>query len=395
MTATKAAPALDEILATLQKAYRKPKIHESTDAMEQLLYAVLMKWYPAAKCEAVIQAFRQEFVDWNELRVSHVTEIEPVLQRLELEDVHPPSHAVREALVGFHLQRNDLEPEFLNEMSAEERERFWSAVPTLDAAMIHYLALSREPAGTIVHQVDLARVAQRLGLIGKSSSSKKTVKDLEDLGAELDRLQLQLGLVRIGIETCDARNPACDLCKLASFCPMSEKVIAEKKQAEKKAAEARAAEARAAEAARLAAEKVAAKEREKAEKLAAKEAAIAAKEKAKADAEHAKQEKLKAAEKAKADKKAADEKAKAAAEKKKAEEKAREDKKAREAAAKAEKKAAEKLAAEKKAADKKAAEKKAAEKKAAEKKAGAAHAAKKSDGAKKSSGAKKSGSKKR
>ncbi|MBL8896749.1 MAG: hypothetical protein JNM84_03940 [Planctomycetes bacterium] len=395
MTATKAAPALDEILATLQRAYRKPKIHESTDAMEQLLYAVLMKWYPAAKCEAVIQAFRQEFVDWNELRVSHVTEIEPVLQRLELEDVHAPSQAVRDALVGFHLQRNDLEPEFLNEMGAEERERFWSAVPTLDASMIHYLTLSREPVGTIAHQVDLARVAQRLGLIGKSSSSKKTVKDLEDLGAELDRLQLQLGLIRIGIETCDARNPACDLCKLASFCPMSEKVIADKKQAEKKAAEQRAAEERAAEAARLAAEKAAVREREKAEKIAAKEAAIAAKEKAKADAEHAKQEKLKAVEKAKADKQAAEEKAKAAAEKKKAEAKAREEKAKEAAAAKAAKKAADKQAAEKRAAEKKAEAKKPAEKKAAERKSAPAKAAKKTDAAKKPSGSKKSGSKKR
>ncbi len=372
MTATKAATALEEILAALQRAYRKPKIHASTDAIEQLLYAVLTKWYPAAKCEAVIKAFREEFVDWNELRVSHVTEIEPVLQRLELEDVHAPAQAVRDALVGFHLQRNDLEPEFLGEMAAEERERFWASIPTLDASMIHYLALAREPEGSIVHQVDLARVAQRLGLIGKSSSSKKTVKDLENLGAEIDRLLLQLGLIRIGIETCDARNPACDLCKLAALCPMSEKVIAEKKAAEKKAAEVRAAEERAAEAARLAAEKQAQKEREKAEKAAAKAAAIAAKEKAKADAERAKQEKLKAAEKAKSDKKAAEEraraekkareeKAKAAAEKKKAEQKARAEKKAKDSSerkAKSSEKSAKKPAPKKAAAAKKSPSKK-------------------------------------
>lgn len=62
MTATKAAPALEEILAALQRAYRKPKIHASTDAIEQLLYAVLSKWYPAAKCETVIKALDRKSV---------------------------------------------------------------------------------------------------------------------------------------------------------------------------------------------------------------------------------------------------------------------------------------------------------------------------------------------
>ena len=82
MTATKAAPALEEILSTLQRAYRKPKIHTSPDAMEQLLYACCLEDATAAAANKAFTALTEQYFDWNEVRVSTVTELSETISML-------------------------------------------------------------------------------------------------------------------------------------------------------------------------------------------------------------------------------------------------------------------------------------------------------------------------
>lgn len=67
------------------------------------------------------------------------------------------------------------------------------------------------------------RVSKRLGLT-RSSSYRKIREELHKVFKENARLEAHLLLIKLGRETCKARNPLCSKCPLKELCPSSFKL---------------------------------------------------------------------------------------------------------------------------------------------------------------------------
>ena len=396
-------PTINEVLTLLEKQFGEPPLLETSDdpLMDHLLVAVLADYAGIDGAREIVRALSEQFLDFNEARVSPLFELEEVIAPWVKADRRREAanhlrYAMQDVWDGSHGQ--DLEP--LRDAPPAEQRQFLKHLPNIPggaAALIFQIATGDKRLAFGPNEEHLLK---RLGMLPRSTTRERVRQAVERKVKPADRLRFAwlFGNGAHLFETdFDAKHP---FCKLLVRVNARELVVREqerkREEARKKAEEKQRKleeerQRKAEERERIKREKEEAKKQRKLE-MEKRKAEAAAKKKAAAATKKAAAAKKKAA--AAAKKKAAAAKKKAAAAKKKA---AAAKKKAAAAAKKkaaaAKKKAAKKKPAKKKAVKKKAAKKKPVKKKAAKKKVVKKKAAKKKAAKKKA--AKKKAAKKK
>lgn len=90
MTASTRASRISKLQTLLKKAY-KPTMVEERPLIEHLLYACLLENAPYELADEALAKLEQDYFDWNEVRVTTITELAEVLSRLP----DPTAAAVR------------------------------------------------------------------------------------------------------------------------------------------------------------------------------------------------------------------------------------------------------------------------------------------------------------
>lgn len=271
--------------------------------------------------ERSLNAIESDFVDWNEVRVSSVREIGLSLRVKDAAGRRARATEIRAFLTGMFEARSCVSLEFLDDLDFEEACEALASFGGIPPGLAGQLALSIQETTDVQTSTTMLRVAKRLGIVDKRTTSKSAKKSFATLAAALGFQRFHRLLVHIGSVTCHSKTTQCLGCLAADVCPSSraeaeaKKLAAEeaarkrKEAAAKKKAEAKArAEAKAAE---RAAAKAAAKEREREraakKKAAAKKKVAAAKAREKAQRARERERARAAAKKkkAKAKKKAA------------------------------------------------------------------------------------------
>lgn len=93
-TANKQA-LLTQVFSRLKKAYDELPEPEKRPVLEQLLYAICREGATREEADVAYQALREQFFDWNEVRVSLPTEVEEALEGL------PEAGARAERIIGL------------------------------------------------------------------------------------------------------------------------------------------------------------------------------------------------------------------------------------------------------------------------------------------------------
>ncbi len=91
MTAKNRAGAITNLHAALKKHYKPAPAAPGRPLLEHILYAALLEDAPAELADEGFAKCEQEFYDWNEVRVTSVTELAEVLSRFP----SPPTAAAR------------------------------------------------------------------------------------------------------------------------------------------------------------------------------------------------------------------------------------------------------------------------------------------------------------
>lgn len=376
MSASNRASLIGKLQTALKKFYQPLPTQPTRPLLEHVLYASLLEDAPADLADEGMAKCEQEFFDWNEVRVTTITELSQVLENLPdpqkaARRLKSNLQAIFEEFYTFdldHLKKENLgkavskfekmpgmTPFVLN--YTVQNGLGGHAIPVDYSAMVIMLSTeiasqSEAMAGKVPgleraipknKAIDFSGLLHQAAVALNTSTKDKTARQLLDAVSKGSSKRLDQWL---------ASKKAAK--KRVIQRKVDERVAAE--EAEKqRIAEEKAAEER--KAAKAAAKKAAA-EKAAAEKVAAEKAAAEKAAKAESDA--------KAAKKAKATKKAKAVKKKATVAKKATKKKAA--KVAKKTAKKVSKKTSAKKAATKKSASKKAATKKAATKKASVKK---------------------------
>jgi len=134
-----------------------------------------MSWKDALKS---YKQLGEEFVDWNEVRVSSVREIQDQLRgadrSLEL------AVFIKDFLEIVQKERHSLCLEFLEESTLTEVRRFFRPVKGVDSASAELVLLRRKGHPVVPLTPDMEAVAEHLGLVSKTGTRDQRQKQLHD-----------------------------------------------------------------------------------------------------------------------------------------------------------------------------------------------------------------------
>lgn len=237
----------------LARAYKLPPPPERQDTLlNQVVMAVLWADAPPAKACQAYARLAEEFVDWNELRVSMTVQAGSVLEACGLAPVKAAALKRILSKVVEELYTFDFEA-----LAARPRQNLktWftsiEGVPHYLAAAVLYWVFQYD---RVLVDADIARVVRRLGLADEAETEAQIEEGLAGVIPAREAHFIYWALRQHALTVCTKENYDCRTCVLRKECATAERHIAElaaaereaKKNANAQARKARQAAARAA-----------------------------------------------------------------------------------------------------------------------------------------------------
>ena len=214
----------------LAKHYKLPDPPpEKEDIVEQVVATVLWLDAPAPRAERAFEELRDEFVDWNELRVTVTTDIGRVLEGCGLPPVKGAiiKRVLAKAVEDFFCFDFDL----LKDKPREELKAWWVNIPGVPhdyaAAILYYIyGYDRVLVGP-----DIARLIHRLGLVEDGVAPEEIERRMEGVMPARDALEIYSALRQHARTICTPEDYDCTKCPLLAECVTGKRRVAELKAA--------------------------------------------------------------------------------------------------------------------------------------------------------------------
>lgn len=260
MTAQNRANRISKLQNLLKKSYKPVIPVDNRPLMEHLLYACLLENAPYELADEALARLEQDFFDWNEVRVTTITELTEVLSRLP----DPTSAAIRlkKNLHGLFESTYSFDLEELRKQNLGKALQRFERLPAMSSFILSYITQH----GLGGHAIPLDSAALRFfwlcDIINENELKTGKVTGLEraipkNKGVEFSSL-LHQAAVAINVDPTDATaravvlelNPALDqqLADHVAAVKVRREAKAKAKEAEAEAvavAEAKKAEAKA------------------------------------------------------------------------------------------------------------------------------------------------------
>ncbi len=237
MAAPGKAQMLTEVQTILQKRYKLEPRTDKLTVLESVVYGICHKDTTREQANQALNRFRDQFFDWNEVRVSSIEEIKGVLAGQP--DAESRANMLRRFL------RQMFEKEYKFEIDALAKKPLRDSIKILE----EYEAMSSDYVIATVIQLALGghaipvdssirRGLERLGILEEGIADDAARSLLEravpkNRGAEFVDLMEELTH-----DTCLPGVPDCPRCELRKICPTGQERIAADKVSAKAAAKA-------------------------------------------------------------------------------------------------------------------------------------------------------------
>ncbi len=216
---------LNDVLTLLKKRYKLGPRPDRLTVLEAVVYAICHEGTTREQANQALSRFKDEFFDWNEVRVSSIPEIQGVLAGLP--DPEERARRVRRFLRQLFEKTYGFTLETLLKKPLKDATK---ALQEYDAPESDYVIASiiQQALGGHAIPVDshLRRALERLGVADPGTTSEALRGTLEraipkNRGAEFGDLMEELAH-----DTCLPGEPLCARCELKSICPTGRAVLA-------------------------------------------------------------------------------------------------------------------------------------------------------------------------
>lgn len=225
MSQSPKARLLPKIISVLKKRYTPPGRRESMSILENLIMSILADGTTTDRADAVFKRLKENYFDWNEVRVSALVELQDQLSDLP----NPEQCATRlksalkfvfETTYGF-----DLEP--LKKIPMKDVALKFEKMPHVSEYVVNRLI--RDGLGGTAMPLDSAavRILQRLGLIDEKNTAHILSASLARQIPRSASFEFCHVLSELGAEFCVESEPKCPDCCLLPQCSTGERRIAE------------------------------------------------------------------------------------------------------------------------------------------------------------------------
>ena len=188
----------------------------SPQLLDEVAFAVLCRTDGDKIGRKRLQEVKEHFLDWNEVRVSRVCDIENVLAPLSFgpSEAEETARKLLALLQQIHLDHSSLEVEYLMGAPAKEVKKFISSLEAIEKVDVAQLLLIAFRKAVMPVDEEVGRIGTRLGF-----SKKSDVAKLFESSLNADELYcLYFNLLDLARRHCKSETPSCSKCCLKRFC---------------------------------------------------------------------------------------------------------------------------------------------------------------------------------
>lgn len=202
------------------------------NALDELVFNLLSLGCSKARAEAAFDALKEEYFDWNEVRVTIPASIAETVKGVGSE-TQKATRLVK-ILQGIFEDRSEVDLEFLTEMAVPAIRNYLGGMEgigdnTVDTVLVFSLGIHTFPMTR-----GATRFSERFGLL-KSASKTKESRDLrEQIEAEVEQGAMAEFVVLLEFHTdsiCKSDKPLCPSCPLNRKCLFGKSVKTKSKPA--------------------------------------------------------------------------------------------------------------------------------------------------------------------
>jgi endonuclease-3 len=193
--------------------------------MEELILTILSQNTSDVNSGRAFEALRARYPTWEELAAADERELADVIRLGGLANTKAPRILSILAEIA-RRQDGSLGLEWMHEALTPTVAEFLTTLPGVGpktAACVLAFSLGRPalPVDTHVH-----RVARRLGFFDDRTDAARAHRVLEDTVPPSLRVELHVGMIRLGREICRPSHPQCEICPLRDLCPSAASILA-------------------------------------------------------------------------------------------------------------------------------------------------------------------------
>ena len=221
-----------KVLAKVLKAPRKRSSgneQEARPVLEEFIYGICLENTTPEQADRAFRKLREQFIDWNEIRVSSAREVEEALRGL------PNAEQRAERVIGFLQQVFD---EYFS-FKIDDLDKKKGGVKQATKQLSDYVSASPAVVSWVVqrslggHALPLDdstfRTTQRLGLVECDQQDRSSAQSsLEHLVPKAKGLSFTEQINYIAHEYCYEEDPACKKCPMAKECPTGQERASKK-----------------------------------------------------------------------------------------------------------------------------------------------------------------------
>lgn len=190
MTAAQRATAADKqaitkkLVTLLKKRYRSKPAQNDHSVLETMLYGICLEDSPAPKADAAMQRLIDAFHDFNEMRVSSITELSAALSQLDHAELR--GMRVRNTLQYVFEKQFAFDFEVLRKKTLEQAQRQLQKIKEL-SAFVRLYTIQQSLGSHVIPLDDSGNFAvQWLGLAELGESPEQAAESLKSVVRKAD-----------------------------------------------------------------------------------------------------------------------------------------------------------------------------------------------------------------
>lgn len=203
-------------LKALEKKHKPAYPPESQPVLEKAIFGLLNHEAPFTNATRALRLFKDEFVDFNDLRVSSIREIATVMEDCRIDS--ELSYTLKDMLGQIFTIGHTLSLEFILEEELEVVEKHLGKLKAMPNWLATYVLTVTGRKTVVPLDPHTSRICQRLGLFGRKATMQTRRSTLKSIVSEADVMRFHLLFTEHGKKTCRDKKPRCDTCTLARDC---------------------------------------------------------------------------------------------------------------------------------------------------------------------------------
>ncbi len=210
-----------KIVATIKDVisskYGEPKRRKVRPPLDQLIQSVLWRYTGVKSGVRTFRKLHRAFVDWNEMRISTVSEIASAISTASW--TYDCADHLRQILENLFQLRNVVNMDFLDDFTQPEATTFLRSLQGVTRDLADEVLLFNYGYNKLPLTENGTRMCYRMGLIEKNTPTLKNQRALMDIWDREYYIGFTLFLHDYAADVCRADKPRHSKCPLEKLCP--------------------------------------------------------------------------------------------------------------------------------------------------------------------------------